>query len=133
MADEAGRIGISQGTLGRRLAERGCLVSQDKKRLKCTVRKYVQGVRRDVLHVRLSLVLGQAPQAPSAPSGEQDVAALGSDGDDGAGDETARGLHPPPPGPVGPMGPVQGGETPSSGDERRGGLFGPAERGTDYD
>jgi hypothetical protein len=59
MADEAGRVGVSQGMLGRRLAERGHLVSQDKSRMKCTIRKYIQGVRHDVLHLRLSLLLGQ--------------------------------------------------------------------------
>ena len=141
MADEAGRLGVSQSTLGRRLAERGCLVSQEQRRRKCTTRKYIQGIRRDVLHIRLSLVLGQAPQAPSAPNPAVEGAEADSGPDDGACGETSNRPHDDQsrphgsnyvatPGPVGPLEPVPGGDR--STRQESGGDGNPPRAGAGY-
>jgi hypothetical protein len=74
MADHAGRLVVNQNTLGRRLAERGLLVRTEEKRQKCTVREMIEGVRRDVLHVRLSSLLEPAQSAQQDQDADGDAA-----------------------------------------------------------
>ncbi len=77
LAEDHGKISVSPRTLGRRLAERGCLVRQDSARGKHTVRKVLQDARRDLLHIRLLLLLEKAQsahEAHAADSGPGDCA-----------------------------------------------------------
>jgi hypothetical protein len=72
---EAQRLAAEQGesltvgtqTLRRRLAEKGLLVTRDAKRQKLTMRKTLDGVRRDVLHLHPASLSSPYKTGPTGP------------------------------------------------------------------
>ncbi len=78
-------LAVSPETLLRRLDQAGLLASKDTKRERLKIRRNLEGVRRDVVHVRARHLLGAQPSQPSQ-------AKSGSSGT---------------PGPVGPQGRTQ--------------------------
>jgi hypothetical protein len=58
MASDTEHLAIRPRTLLRRLAERRLLHSQDKSRDRNLIQKVLQGVRRDVAHIRVSTLFG---------------------------------------------------------------------------
>jgi hypothetical protein len=72
---EAQRLAVEQGeslpvtphTLRKRLKEKGLLVSTDERRKKLTVRKTLQGTRRDVLHLKVSATPPTRATGPIGP------------------------------------------------------------------
>jgi hypothetical protein len=76
---EAQRLAVEQGeslpvtphTLRKRLKEKGLLVSTDERRKKLTVRKTLQGARRDVLHLRVSATPPAQTTGPIGPESHE--------------------------------------------------------------
>jgi hypothetical protein len=60
--DQGTSIPIKQRTLWKRLAEQGLLASRDQARGTNTVRRTVEGMRRDVLHLRASTLAAETDQ-----------------------------------------------------------------------
>ena len=54
MAGDTDRLAVTSNTLLKRLADRGHLVSRESKRSRHTIRRTLQGERREVAHVRMS-------------------------------------------------------------------------------
>lgn len=61
---------ITALTLRRRLKEQGLLATTDTARGKLTIRKILQGTRRDVLHIATASALSLPPTGPIGPTGE---------------------------------------------------------------
>jgi hypothetical protein len=80
--DQGEAFAVTPHTLRRRLRERGLLATTDADRGKLTVRKTLQGVRRDVLHLA-----ARVPSAPdqTGPTGPEGGAAPGIGPNSGAG------------------------------------------------
>jgi len=57
-------LGISARTLTKRIHERGLLVSVDETRRRLTIRKTLQGPRREVLHLKVETLMDIAKQGP---------------------------------------------------------------------
>ena len=68
--DQGTSIPIKQRTLWKRLAEQGLLASRDQAR-GSTVRLTIQGMRRDLLHLRASALAAETGQ-PSDETGQRD-------------------------------------------------------------
>jgi hypothetical protein len=62
---------VSANTLRRRLNEKGLLASTDSTRGKLTVRKTLQGARREVLHIAWTGTASAPPTGPTGPEGEE--------------------------------------------------------------
>lgn len=72
-------IAITQQTLWKRLRERGLLASSDTKRERNTVRRTLQGSRRNVVHLLAETLLPQGPFQPAQLSqGEAESAVPGT-------------------------------------------------------
>ncbi len=69
--DSGEAFGITVATLRRRLHGRGYLLSTDPKRETLTVRRTLAGVRRDVLHLRASRLMGRQPDQPDQDPDDQ--------------------------------------------------------------
>jgi hypothetical protein len=70
MADDGGRLVLSAKTLGKRLSERGMLLSEDRERRRHTIKKQIGKARPDVLHLDAALIL-ESPQSPPSPHRDQ--------------------------------------------------------------
>lgn len=109
MTDDVSRISIAARTLGKRLHDRGYLVSIEDARGRHTVRRMICGARHEVLHLRVSLLLGstQSAQSPQTPVPE----AVGADsGSDSWADRSTDRPTDSGPGPHGPIGPMPEGD-----------------------
>ncbi len=62
-----GPLAVASTTLAKRLRERGLLASTDEARQTLTVRRVIDGIRRDVLHVRAGSLLCEKPDQPDQP------------------------------------------------------------------
>jgi hypothetical protein len=62
--EQGDSLPVSPRTLWRRLRERGLLVTWDAARQRCTVRHYLGGTRRYVIHLRPGLLSAQEPDRP---------------------------------------------------------------------
>jgi len=132
LADDTGRITLSSRTVGRRLWESGCLVSREEGRGKYTIRRKLQGQRRDVLALRASHLLAEAQSAPSAHQPD----AWPENADPGADPRAADARSPERigpqdrptgpcqvlPGPIGPEGPLDKREGSHAAEGQGGGL-----------
>jgi hypothetical protein len=70
--DQNESFAISAQTLRRRLKEKGLLATTDESRGKLTVRKTLQGARRDVLHIARTAAPSAPATGPIGPEGEGD-------------------------------------------------------------
>ena len=61
--DQGTSIPVKQRTLWKRLAEQGLLASRDRARGTNTVRHTIEGLRRDLLHLRASMLAAETDQS----------------------------------------------------------------------
>src|SRR5262249_7782671 len=71
--DQNESFAITAQTLRRRLKEKGLLATTDAARGKLTVRKTLQGARRDVLHIAWAGAPSAPKSGPTGPEGEADA------------------------------------------------------------
>jgi hypothetical protein len=87
--DQGDCLPVAAATLRRRLRERGLLASTDEARGKLTVRRTLQGARRDVLHIARA---GVAPAQRTGPTGPTGPGGGGSGPESWAGSWAENGL-----------------------------------------
>jgi hypothetical protein len=68
--DQNESFAVTAQTLRRRLKEKGLLAATDAARGKLTVRRTLQGARRDVLHITWTVALSAPATGPIGPEGE---------------------------------------------------------------
>ncbi len=76
--DQGEELTVGSKTLHKRLAEKGLLASTDEDRKTLTVRRTLAGLRRNVLHLRRSALIGEKPAQSAQP-----LPGLNADGDSG--------------------------------------------------
>ncbi|MGF1582780.1 MAG: DUF3854 domain-containing protein [Gemmataceae bacterium] len=70
--DQGDSLAIQKTTLGRRLHEKLFLASREETRQRCTVRKMIQGRRREVLHICLEVFQDLRQTGPTSPQEDDD-------------------------------------------------------------
>ena len=80
LSDEQGHsLAVTQSTLWKRLHERGLLASRDESRERLKVRRVIGDARRDVLHLRASLITkNTVPTVPPTPNPHADTVFQGA-------------------------------------------------------
>jgi hypothetical protein len=71
VAASAESLGMTQTTLGKRLHQRGLLASRDEKRGRNTIRRMLDGARREVLHFRAGTLMPAEASQPAHPPLDQ--------------------------------------------------------------
>jgi hypothetical protein len=69
--EQGDSLPVTPHTLRKRLREKGLLVSVDERRKKLTVRKTLQGTRRDVLHLKVSAIPPTNTTGPIGPESQE--------------------------------------------------------------